>query len=424
VKDKVPRDLDGWIKAHGGSLRLKNVEGVGNCGPRAICDILFGGEEHHYRIRLFNVHMSIFDDNNNPFLERDRARPNRVSPSLAGPSSSSSSSSSFSSGSSFSRETLNAQTLRQSFDNVDFSRIVKCLRINITILSCNMTAPPLLPDETPHPFPPPKELMEYRFLTDEEQPLASLFIYHTYWLGEDGVQHGHFQPLIPSRDYLKHIPNVATVFRTDINRWVIDPVPFLITAQKNIFFLSYQHNIPLPYHLLKSATDDHVYSTEEGYDPTKCRRANHFYHSPLPLHPLDILPDYALDKYIPSDFLPVSSPRSVPEEPHDGDYIDLHLNSLGNPNFSFALDNSDGFNQVANTDYYKMFLLHLPRHNVTRRTRDQASPPPPEAQAGLNSLLRAACISLFHTDIIHAEMRLFSCNVFDLNLTTTNLKRL
>jgi hypothetical protein len=80
----------------------------------------------------------------------------------------------------FSEDIKAAQTLRVSFDHLDFARIVRCLRLNITLLSCNMTPPVLLPGETPRPFPPPKELMEYRFLTDEDHPLTSLFIYHTY----------------------------------------------------------------------------------------------------------------------------------------------------------------------------------------------------------------------------------------------------
>jgi hypothetical protein len=271
-----------------------------------------------------------------------------------------------------------------------------------------MTPPFLLLDETPRPFPPPKELMEYRFLADEDHPLTSIFIYHTYWLDEDKTQHGHFQPLIPSRNYLKNIPNVATIYRPPPHdRWVIDPIPFLRAAHTNVFLYSFKHSIPLPYFLLKGPADDNIYSTENNYDPTKPRKSNHFYHSPSSQHPPDRLPDYALDKYIASDFFPVSPVRSPPEEPHEGGYIDLHLSSLGNPNFFFNLDYKDGFNQIANTDYYKMFLLRLPQKEIVRLPGDQISKPPAGAYAGLNSLLRATCISLFSTDIMHAEMRLF-----------------
>jgi hypothetical protein len=84
----------------------------------------------------------------------------------------------------------------------------------------------------------------------------------------------------------------------------------------------------------------------------------------------------------------------------------LHLNSLGNPNFPFNLNYQDGFNEIANRDYYKMFLYHLPHHGVTRRAIDPSSQLLTKAHSGLNSLLRATCISLFNTDIIHAEMRL------------------
>jgi hypothetical protein len=262
-------------------------------------------------------------------------------------------------------------------------------------------------------------------------PLTTIHIYHEYYYyppqqqqlpdeehpygipAEPARQRGHYTALLPPPDYFRHLPGVD--FDPGCKRFVFLPFPFLTTLRTNLYNYSILRKHPLPHHLLKQESDDKIYSTEPGYNEDWCPRPTCFYNRPgeRPARQRKQIPNYALDEYSAEDFFSPSSSSfsssslSSSHDPGDSDYIDTHRNSLRNPHFVSNINTRDGFNVIANKDYFAL-ITHL--HNLkpigTRIPLSSLSASAGLVKAGVNSLLRGVSVSLFNTAQFHAELRL------------------